>query len=76
MRFDLVCVNCEYLADVASRSKLSPMSDSLGLSGNVGIKGHAVAEVVAPTGVARALLYIFGASGALPPSFFNGQIPG
>lgn len=28
LRFDLVCVNCEYLVDVAHRSKLSPMSNS------------------------------------------------
>ena len=42
-------------------------SISLGLSGSVGIKGHAVAEAVAeaPKGVARALLYIVRAS----PSF-------
>ncbi len=42
-------------------------SISLGLSGSVGIKGHAMAEAVAeaPNGVARALLYIVGAS----PSF-------
>ena len=42
-------------------------SINLGLSGSVGIKGHAVAEAVAeaPKGVARALLYIVRAS----PSF-------
>ena len=42
-------------------------SISLGLSGSVGIKGHAVAEAVAeaPKGVARALLYIVRGS----PSF-------
>ena len=44
-------------------------SISLGLSGSVGIKGHAVAEAVAeaPKGVARALLHIV--SFLLHPSF-------
>ena len=47
-------------------------SISLRLSGSVGIEGHAVAE--APTGVARALLYIVRGSPSFLLSFHIHQL--